>query len=151
MDFEKTLDSDLGAGLSINSESKGYLAETAKWAKFLAIIGFFFMAIIIIGAISMAFVMGSEFDDLFPGMGIMIVLLYILMAGIYIFPILYLYRFATNMKGAINSNDNMLATEAFSNLKSHYKFFGILMAIFLGIYAFIFIMTFILGAGSFIF
>ena len=44
-------------GFIITESSKVYLAETAKWANFLAILGFIFIAIIVILAFGMGAVM----------------------------------------------------------------------------------------------
>ncbi|MCR5863586.1 DUF5362 family protein [Flavobacterium sp. J372] len=47
---------------------------------------------------------------------------------------LYLFKFASNTKKALNSNNSDSLTDAFENLKSHYKFLGIVMIIVIASY-----------------
>jgi len=53
--------------------------------------------------------------------------------------VLYHYRFSVKTQQALRANDEPLLTEAFSNLKSYYKFYGIFTAIVLGFYVLIFV------------
>jgi len=56
------------------------------------------------------------------------------MAGIYFFPVYYLYNFSSKLKDAIRLNSEVILENSFKNLKSHYKFMGIVLLIFLVIY-----------------
>jgi hypothetical protein len=59
---------------------------------------------------------------------------YLVLALLYFFPVLYLYQFSKKMKEALQSkNDDVLAT-AFEKLKSHYKFIGVFTIIFISLY-----------------
>ena len=71
---------------------------------------------------------------------------YMLMALIMANPILYLYRIASNMQLALRNHNNIALTDAFQNLKSHYKFYGIMMIVMVGFYALIFLIA-IIGGG----
>ena len=143
------LDSDLSTGSDsgLSSKSISFLKETAKWSKFLSIIGFVFLGLMVIGAISIL-IFGSNLNSTlsasrgfnqsaFPTT--LVAFLYLVMAVLYFFPILYLYNFATKMKNALQMNDNNLIESAFENLKSHYKFIGIFTIVILAIYALIFL------------
>lgn len=123
-------------GLSLSNESKGYLAETAGWTKFLAIIGFVMMGLLVL----MGLFAGSIFSalgagDEMPFPPFLFGLIYIIIGLIYFFPILYLFRFSTKVKEAIQQKNEALLTAGFSNLKSHYKFVGILVVAVLALYA----------------
>jgi len=139
--------SSSSSGLVVNGESAGYLKEAGGWARFLAIVGFCFIALILIlaffvGALMSSFGMGSQI----AGMEFVLGIVYFGIGALYFFPILYLFRFATNIIDAVKANDAQALVSALKNLKSHYKFIGILTAIVLGFYALFFIIALIVGA-----
>jgi hypothetical protein len=82
------------------------------------------------------------------GMEVVLVVVYIGMAALYFFPILYLFRFATKAQEAVKANDTPTLTTALENLKSHYKFIGILAAIVMGFYAIMLVIMLVAGAGA---
>ncbi len=67
--------------------------------------------------------------------GAFLTVLYLAMAVLYFFPIYYLFQFSSKIKAALQTQSSELLEQAFSNLKSHYKFMGILLIIVLGLYA----------------
>lgn len=144
MENEQLLDSEYSADLGITPNIRAFLSETARWANFIAILGFIMIGILILVAIFAGSMMGMmmsqipEAQDLGGLSGLYggaLTVFYLILAGIYIFPILYLYRFATKMKHALRTDDQESLSSSFENLKSHYKFIGILMIIMLGLYA----------------
>lgn len=147
--MEDNLHVENGENLVINWRSKEFLKETAKWTKFLAILGFVGIGLMVLGSLVMLFAPSSLMSNGdFPfGGKIFMMLLYLAFAVLYYFPISYLYQFSENTKKAIENNDNNAIRDAFEFLKSHYKFMGILTIILLSFYA---IMIFIglIGAGA---
>ena len=130
--------SNTNAGIS--DAAKGFLTEIAKWAKFLSILGFIAAGFMILVGLFLGTFMSSLSglaDD--PAMAMfpttMISVIYIAMSSLIIIPTLYHYRFATKTQRALKSNDENLLTEALGNLKSYYKFYGIMAAIVMGFYA----------------
>lgn len=140
--------------LHVNAAAQGFLRETAKWATFLSIIGFiglgfmllfsvFFMAM---GeSISRAQAMGGSPS---PISGAFMGVIYLVFAVLYFFPLLYLNRFASKMKNALDSNRTDALTEAFENLKSHYKFVGILTIVGIALFILAFIFAIVAGIGA---
>ena len=147
--MEDNLHVENGDNLVIDWRSKEFLKETAKWTKFLAILGFVGIGLMVLGSLVMLFAPSSLMSNGdFPfGGKIFMMLLYLAFAVLYYFPISYLYQFSENTKKAIENNDNNAIRDAFEFLKSHYKFMGILTIILLAFYA---IMIFIglIGAGA---
>lgn len=147
--MENNLHVENGENLVIDWRSKEFLKETAKWTKFLAILGFVGIGLMVLGSLVMLFAPSSLMSNGdFPfGGKIFMMLLYLAFAVLYYFPISYLYQFSENTKKAIENNDNNAIRDAFEFLKSHYKFMGILTIILLAFYA---IMIFIglIGAGA---
>lgn len=147
--MEDNLHVENGENLVIDWRSKEFLKETAKWTKFLAILGFVGIGLMVLGSLVMLFAPSSLMSNGdFPfGGKIFMMLLYLAFAVLYYFPISYLYQFSENTKKAIENNDNNAIRDAFEFLKSHYKFMGILTIILLAFYAII-IFIGLIGAGT---
>lgn len=147
--MENNLHVENGENLIIDWRSKEFLKETAKWTKFLAILGFVGIGFMVLGSLVMLFAPSSLMSNGdFPfGGKIFMMLLYLAFAVLYYFPISYLYQFSENTKKAIENNDNNAIRDAFEFLKSHYKFMGILTIILLSFYAII-IFIGLIGAGA---
>lgn len=135
--------------LSISPEIAQYLNETGKWAKFLAILGFIgtgFMVLVGLFSGTMLSSMDMAQQTGMPVPGFVFGLIYVVIGILYFFPLYYLYNFSTKIRNAINSRNNLLLAEAFKNLKSHYKFIGILAAIMIGLYILAFLGAIVFGA-----
>lgn len=144
--------------LSIDPTSKSHLTEAAKWARFLAIVGMVSLALMIVFALFFSTMMATSenpFEEpveggsgLMSGVGVGMALLYIVIAVIWFFPLLYLLRFSNTMKAAINSNDQNALNVSFQNLKSCFRYVGIITIILLIIYALIFVFAILGGAAA---
>lgn len=147
--MDNLLDNEMqGEILALNQASRNYLLETTKWARFLAIIGFVFIGLMAVGIIVAAF-FSSSVIGMFPtGGGIFFLVYLIVMSLVYVFPILFLYRFANHTKLAVKGNDMQHLNTGLKNLKSLYKFMGIFMIVVLVIYALIFLFGGIAGLAS---
>ena len=145
MDIDNILDNagDETGELIITGEIQGFLKEAGKWSRFIAIVGFVFMGLFaLIMLFGGAAMFSSGLGDLGglgggAAMGSFLIAYYIFILAIMIFPLLYMYRFGTNMKKAVESNNQLAMRDGLENLKSLFKFYGIFMAIILGIYAII--------------
>ena len=134
--------------LTLNGRSKSFIRETAKWAKFLSIVGFVGMGLLLIGS----FFVGNIYKDLPQAqmlpfdMSIFMTVYFIVIALIYFFPIYYLYQFSIKMKTALLTKNDDTLSDAFEVLKSHYKFIGVFTIIILSLYVLLFLVG-ILGAA----
>lgn len=141
--------------LQVDNGNIPYLAEAAKWAKFLAIAGFIFCTLIILAALFAGPYMStivSEFDPQATGnigaiSGTVVIIYYALIALLYFFPCLFLFNFASKMQAAIRNNDQIYLNNSFKNLKSCFKFWGILVVIGLCIIAIGIIFSIVIGLG----
>ena len=126
-----------GSVISIPQESIYFFKETAKWTKLLAILGFVFIGFMVLAAFTMGTLMtafGGE-ESLFPFQGILMGGVYLFLALLYYFPVMYLYKFSVKIKKAFITMDSVSFNSAIGNLKSHYKFIGVLTVIMLVFYA----------------
>ena len=153
MEESPTLDRGMNQDLALDQVARSYLMETARWARFLAIVGFVMIGILVIASFFIGAMMSTlpEFQDIpgFAGLGgTFITVLYLIFALIYFFPTLYLYRFATKTKNALEIMSSEALNGGLENLKSTFKYMGILMLILLGFYALIFVFSVIGGLAT---
>lgn len=136
-------------GLQIDASSKAHLTAAAKWAKFLAIIGFIVCGIIAIAGIFAGSLMSSFSSSQYGefggrtnlgGFGALAAVLYVLIALLYFFPCLFLFNFAVKMKAALVADDQDTLNTSFQNLKKTFRFVGIVTIVVLSIYLLIFIL-----------
>lgn len=125
--------------LSVDATAHGYLKDAARWAKFLAIVGFIFCACfmtfaLFVGTLSDMFTtLGSQsFSLVFKTL---ITFGYAGLALLNFFPCLYLYKFASKMQVALRDNDQGQLNRSFKNMRSFYRFVGVLMIICLCLFA----------------
>jgi hypothetical protein len=124
--------------LNIDPVTKVHLSETAKWARFLAIVGIISLVLMVVLIIGFLIFMSSgDLDSpyanntLFPGFGVAMAIYYVIIAAIWFIPLLYLLRFSGGMRAALNGNDQQALNASFMNLKACFKFVGIVTIIFL--------------------
>lgn len=139
--------------LAIDPVTKVHLSETAKWARFLSILGFILLGLFIIGGISIALFVGRPLDtyggrSVFDSFSVGMSFAYIVAAIIWFFPLLFLFRFSSRMKTALNGNDQNALNTSFQNLKISFRYVGIITIIVLALYALLLVFA-IVGAAAF--
>jgi heme/copper-type cytochrome/quinol oxidase subunit 2 len=134
-------------GLSIDPIIKSHLSETARWGKFLSIMGFIGCALLVLFGIFFI----SSFSTLErrygtydgPSMtntvGPAMMVVYILIAIVYFFPCLFLLRFSNKMKTALATDNQADLTISFQNLKVMFRYVGILTIIALSLWVLAFV------------
>lgn len=118
----------------VSESALGYLNATRPWVKFLAIVGFVFIGLMILIGLIMTPAFSAASKE--PGMaafGPVFGILYLVMAVIYLMPCLFMYRYAAAI-AAIPSAGQSALEDALKNQKSFWKFMGILMLIMLCLY-----------------
>lgn len=128
--------------LIVSPIASNYLSETGKWGKFLAILGFCFVGLIVLGGL-FAGTLFSAMGTPMPFPGFVLGLIYVLIGLFYFFPVYYLFKFSSQVRVALMSKNSQELDAAFGNLKSHYKFIGIFTIIMLGLYV-------LIGGGAFL-
>ncbi|WP_299391588.1 DUF5362 family protein [uncultured Gelidibacter sp.] len=121
----------------------GFLKETSSWTYFLSILGFIGIGLMVLFGAFFSVVMGlMPGGNPYESMGMNMSyfgLIYVVMAFVYFFPVLYLFNFSRKMKSALATNNTDDLTAAFSNLKSHYKYLGIFIIAIISLYILIFV------------
>jgi hypothetical protein len=136
----ESLDSGMmdNQGTGLDALAKKYLLTTAKWAKFLAIVGLVFVGLMVLLAFFAGAIFGKlgEINPMFGAMGgagAAITIVYLIFAAMMFFPAWYLFQFAQKAISSIKLGEDSI-TEAFKNLKSCFKFYGVLTLVFLSFY-----------------
>ncbi len=137
--------------LQIDVIAHSHLKETAMWAKFISIVGIILSILLAIAAFFMgAFI--AKFSSSYRPYGSsgrmmgagMITIVYLVVAVVFFFVSLYLNRFASTMKTALQTNDQSTLNQSFKNIKVYFRSLGIITVIYL-LFLFLFL---IIGVGS---
>jgi hypothetical protein len=133
MDLNNQLDDSFNEE-ALDLKTRAAFLEVAKWSKGLVLImgiilGFFvvFFGVILVFS-------SDEFHIVFTAIPMLLC---------YGIPFYYLYQFTTKSKKAIESLDDVLFTSALQNLKSFFKFWGILTLVLVAYYVFSIVTIFI--------
>ena len=135
----------------LTTAAVGFLQESAKWSKFMAIIGFIGIGLMVLVSLFMAIgfsAMGASTMPELPFSMSVFSIIYVLFAAIYFFPVYYLYQYATKTSAALHSKNKQLLADGLENLKSHHKFLGIFTLIIISLYGFIFVFAILGGILS---
>lgn len=124
--------------LNLNAHSKSFLKEIAGWTYFLSIIGFIFVGLLVLIAVFASSIYNNmaQFSQESPfDVSLFMTAVYVIVALIYFFPILFLFKFSKRLKSALKSKEDEELASALEILKSHYKFIGVFTIIVLSLYA----------------
>ncbi|MBC6111331.1 DUF5362 family protein [Pedobacter fastidiosus] len=136
--------------LVVTEEMRSYIYEITKWSRFLSIIGFILSALLILGSLSIGAAIGAnpamlkQLGPLAGIGGIGLTIMYLVIALIYFYPSLLLFRFSNKGKHAVLYGEQESLNEAMLNMKSLFKFWGILTIVIIILY---FLLIFIVGAS----
>lgn len=128
---ENTEKSELRIAIELTQNAEKYLALASRWAKIISIISFVFIgtySLLVIGGTLVKLVDGEA-----NALGVSILAMTLLAAGICFIPNLYLYRFAKSSKAALEAKDEVDFENSLFALGNSLRFVGfmlILMAIF---------------------
>lgn len=136
--------------LVVTEEIRSYIYDITKWAKFLAVVGFMLSALLILVSFSIPAIIGSN-PALAKQMGPLgaagssaITVIYLLIGLLYFYPSLLLFRISNKGKQGVLFGDQENLNGAMQNLKSLFKFWGVLTIVIIALY---FLAIFSVGAG----
>ena len=101
--------------LQLDQQATAYLSESARWARFLSILGFIMCGLLVLAGVFMGSVLSTAFSgSMGAGSyfgGAFFTVIYIVFALVYFFPCLYLFQFGAKMRMALRNNDQELLSE----------------------------------------
>src|SRR6185437_11613645 len=118
--------------IEVDEIAKSYMLETARWAKFLAILGFIGIGLLFLSSIILFIVIivnGNAFDLSNNSQIGIEALVYVIGAPLYFYPVFALYKFSRLIKTAIATSNKQLFDKAFKFLKGLFKYMGIIAII----------------------
>ncbi|MBN2237700.1 MAG: hypothetical protein JW729_09070 [Bacteroidales bacterium] len=114
------------------------LYQASRWARFIAIIGFVFIGIIILAGIIVGPILSALNEDVSSGALIYSKYLfsgiYIVMGILYFFPVYFLFQFSNGFIVAFKNASEEGINLAVDYLRKHFQFIGILLIVTLSLY-----------------
>lgn len=140
--------------LGIDATCSDLLMQTAKWSKFLSIVGFIVAGLMSVSGFFMKSIFSSmaniteDYRTLGSMGGWVVAAMYFVFGIVYAIPNYYRLVFANKTKIALEANDQLLLTQAFAKLKAYNKFWGILTIVIIALYGILFIIGIIAVATT---
>lgn len=121
--------------IKLNLNAIQQLKGAGRWSMFLAILGFFGLAIMFLFALFFGFSGAMiPMDNEMPFPMYLISIIYLLMIAVYFVPIYYLYQFSKKTSNIFSRPEENIVEDAFRYLRRHYQYLGILTIIIISIY-----------------
>lgn len=136
------------ANPAVTGASLEHIRRSAGWMKFIAIVHFVLVGLMVLGSLLVITMGGALFANMpngsalaGAGMTSFIGIIYLIFAGLFFMPVLYLYRSAAHYKNFVDSEAPIDLEFALEQQKNFWRYIGIFTAIFVGLYAFIFVIS----------
>jgi hypothetical protein len=129
--------------MEIEQETLNNINTTRKWTMFISILGFIFLGLLfVIGAITGSFLIAFNSNEKVLGITESLMFIpIILLALLYFFPVLFLFRFSKHAGNAVHKLDKTALHNAIKNLKYFFVYMGVLIIVILILYVAILIVT----------
>ena len=120
--------------LQVDQTASKSLAEVSRWAKFLSITGFVFMACMLVFFIAMRSQISSTLSEVIPGfadvnsLGVLVAF-FIIIAGIVFLLMYFLFRGSILIKKGIETKSQDMFNNGLASLKAYFMMYGILAII----------------------
>jgi hypothetical protein len=136
---------ETGAGyntlpLQLDQHSVSYLKEICRWARFLSIMGFVVVGLMLLFGLFLGAFLNNYSSPLLTSLPMgTFSIAYAFIAVLYFFPVFYLYRFSSFLKNAILESNNEYLTRSIENLKLLFRFIGIFTVAIISLYLIAFV------------
>ena len=143
---ETTAESSASPQLFVTEEMRSHFYEMAKWSGFLAIVGFVFTGLTVVSSFTIGAAIGTnpELAGLkpFAGLGSLgFTIVGLLYAFAIFYPSLLLFKYSASAKLGVLYGDQHSLNEAMGNLKSLFKYWGIMTIILISLYVILLLST----------
>lgn len=120
-----------GDGGSTSAGAVEILRSTKPWVRLLGVLSAIGMGFMVLGSV---FVMVAAGSSRLPGLPAGIGLIYLLVAGFYLPPVIFLNRYASRIGDLLASHSTQDLEAALRAQKSFWKYVGIVAVIFIALY-----------------
>jgi hypothetical protein len=132
------------------------LRQTKPWVRFLAIMGFIITGFVVLAALVMLILglggmaSGGRGGGAAAGVGVLMALLYVLVAALYFFPSMFLNRYASHINALLSNRREDTLEAALAAQKAFWRLVGIIVLVVVCIYVGIIVIAIVLGGiGAF--
>lgn len=129
----------------LDQSGKINLEEAGKWSRFLSIVGFVILAIMLIFGLFAGSLMGglmAASGSPLASFGATFFTIYIvIVCAVAFYPTFMLYKFGSTVRASIRTSDAAGFNQSLLYLKRYFKFLGILTIIFIGLYLLMFVFS----------
>ena len=119
----------------VSEEAVEMLARTKPWVRFFGILGLIGIVLMVLGAVAMGLVSASPFRYMGLIARLGVGALYLVLALLYIPPVLYLNRYASRIRDLMDDPSFFNLEQALKAQKSFWKYIGVFTVVFMCIYA----------------
>lgn len=131
----------------VSTTTLEHLRGTKPWVRLLSVLSFIGAFFMVLGGLAMMVGAGFLGEAGLEGMaGVGIGAAYLLFAVIYIFPALWMWRYASSIQTLLSSRRAADLDTAMRNQKAVWRFFGIIAMVILVLYAVILVGAIVFGA-----
>jgi|GEM_PF-847129 len=128
-------------------EAQMHLNRIRQWTYFFGIIGYIGIGFLLIVGVGL-FALWSSMPELNETLPSWIGLIYVVLAGAYIYPVVKLMEFSSKMKTALGKAEGMDLNAAFQALRQHFGYLGWFTVAFLILYVLILLIVMVTGAAA---
>ena len=127
------------ADLNLSPSVQKYLKTAARWAKFLALMGFVFVGLMILAGLFIGVIYNITESDMMMDQemsipSLLLSFLYISLAVILLIPNLFMNSFANKMVKSIENRDEILLSKSFRSLKNWFLYFFLSVVVLIILY-----------------
>ncbi|MDN3588182.1 DUF5362 family protein [Pedobacter aquatilis] len=136
--------------LVVTEDMRSYIYDITKWARFISIVGFVISIFVIMAAFSIPALMNSnpgvaaQMSQLGSNGATVITVVYFVLGLLLFYPSILLNKIAKKAKQGVLFGDQESLNESFANLKSLFKFWGIVTIV---VIAFLLFSRLLVGAA----
>jgi len=127
-------------------EIKNSLYKLSKWAKIVGIAGMVFTVMTALPILFLGTALPAMPEEVETGTFINVIMVALLTFAFYLMYLLY--HFASKMMIALKEDDENLTLVAIESLRKHYTLYGILMLVYIGMFALMFLFVILFGSSA---
>jgi len=118
----------------VSAEAVELLRRTKPWVRFFSVLGILGIVLMGLGALAMVALSFGPFQAMPLAARIGMAVLYLVLAFLYIPPVLYLHRYASRIRDLVDENSSVNLENALRAQKSFWKYIGMFTVITLIVY-----------------
>lgn len=136
---EESRENATSPNLNLTPAALKYLKTAARWAKFLALMGFVFVGLMILAGLFIGVIYNITESDMMMDQemsipSLLLSFLYISLAVILLIPNLFMNSFANKMVKSIEKRDEILVSKSFRSLKNWFLYFFLSVVVLIILY-----------------